>query len=276
VRPAARLSDIGKLLATEYSPLLLSFSGHTQRASVGGASAAAAAALLGGGSNAVPGAAAAAVPGAAAAVPGAAAPGAAAAAGDAPAAGAPAAATEAAPCFVNQICFELEPDDPSFAAATAAAAAAAAGGGRRPVPPQAEPSIDAMIRLLSPSLAPELKGILLNACGTEPMARLIQKDLPSLAIVCWRSIVEDKAAKAFSRGFYAAIAEGAPGAVSVHRAFDAGRAAFLRAGFSEGDPATYLHDRMHEHVRFRRFVPTCHGCKPPVHGQPVLVAKPRL
>ena len=157
----------------------------------------------------------------------------------------------------------------------ATAAVHASAPARRPCPPLPCPQLH-YPRLLSPSLAPELKGILLNACGTEPMARLIQKDLPSLAIVCWRSIVEDKAAKAFSRGFYAAIAEGAPGAVSVHRAFDAGRAAFLRAGFSEGDPATYLHDRMHEHVRFRRFVPTCHGCKPPVHGQPVLVAKPRL
>jgi hypothetical protein len=116
---------------------------------------------------------------------------------------------------------------------------------------------------------------MLNACCTEPMARLIQKDLPSLAIVCWRSIVENRAAKAFARGFYAAIAEGAPGAVSMHRAFDAGRAAFLRAGFAEGDPATYLHEATHEHVRCRRYVPTCPGCKPPVHGKPVLVAKSR-
>ena len=121
-------------------------------------------------------------------------------------------------------------------------------------------------------MAPELKGLVLNACRTEQMARRIHSSLPHLAIVCWSSVVHDGAAKTFSSGFFKAFADGAPGATSVSTAFDAGRAAFLRAGYCEGDPEAYLHPPGHEHrcVKFPQWR-SCPGCNPPVHGSPCLV-----
>ena len=47
---------------------------------------------------------------------------------------------------------------------------------------------DAMLRILSPGIAPELRGILLNACHTEGIAIEIVTSLPHLSIVCWRSL----------------------------------------------------------------------------------------
>ena len=267
VRPAARLSDISNSLRPEYSPLILSFSGIRSGRASGARRRRRRPAAAGGDDSIAPQVATRPPP------PRPQPPADTPAAKPAQPANADALADASAPCFVNQI--SLSSSRRPRLLAQARRQRRSGAGGRRPAHPQAEPSVDAMIRLLSLA-RPRAQGIVFNACCTEPMARLIHRDLPSLAIVCWRSIVEDKAAKAFSRGFFAAIAEGAPGAVSVHRAFDAGRAAFLRAGYCEGDPAAYLHEPTHEHVRTRRFVRTCIGCKPPVHGQPCLVAKPRL
>jgi len=137
------------------------------------------------------------------------------------------------------------------------------------------PSADALIRLVNPQMAPELKGLVLNACHTSQMARRIHQSLPHLAIVCWEGPVLDGAAKEFSRGFFSAFADSAPGATSVSTAFDAGRAAFLRAGWAEGNPADYLHPPGHEHHQMRaaRIVFDWKNCNPPVHGVPCLVAK---
>ena len=110
----------------------------------------------------------------------------------------------------------------------------------------------------------------------ERIAQQCHESLPHLSIVCWRSRVHDTAAKVFSRGFYNAIASGAEGSVSIATAYDAGRAAFLRAGYCEGNPNEYLHTPGHPHV-VKRIAEwrQCPGCNPPVHGQPVLVAKAR-
>ena len=122
--------------------------------------------------------------------------------------------------------------------------------------------------------APELIGLFLNACRTEELARKIHEELPHLSVVCWRSRTLDAAAKAFSRGFFEAIAAGDEGTVSVGTAFDAGRALFLRAGFKEGDPDDYLHPLNHEHcLRRPQEWRQCSGCNPPVHGEPALVSK---
>ena len=49
----------------------------------------------------------------------------------------------------------------------------------------------------------------------------------------------------------------------------------FRSG-AEGDPDAFLHPPTHEHSRVK---PAgwrkCEGCNPPVHGDPVLVAKGR-
>jgi len=70
----------------------------------------------------------------------------------------------------------------------------------------------------------------------------------------------------------------ASAAVVVATAFDAGRAAFLKAGYREGDPDDYLHLPTHEHCTAASRPAgwkKCPGCNPPVHGEPVLVAKRR-
>ena len=164
--------------------------------------------------------------------------------------------------FGGFLLFEVDPNEPDVTESDVQS--------RRP----REPSGDSMIRLLSPQVAPELRGLLLNACRTEPIANEIHRALPHLSVVCWRSIVHDTAAKVFSKGFYSAIAEKEEGVVSVSTAFDAGRAAFLRAGYREGNPEDYLHPPGHPHTQQR--IPgwkQCPGCNPPVHGLPVLVSR---
>ena len=52
------------------------------------------------------------------------------------------------------------------------------------------------------------QGLLLNACKSERIAREVHLSLPHLSIVCWRGLAADAAAKAFARGFYAALASG--------------------------------------------------------------------
>jgi len=136
------------------------------------------------------------------------------------------------------------------------------------------PSADAFIRLVAPGNAPELQGIFLNACKSEAIAREIHRALPHLSIVCWRGLALNAAAKAFSRGFYAALAERTQ--VPVSTAYDAGRARLLQEGFREGDPEDYLHPRHHEHnlpthVRSGPGWASCAGCCPPVHGEVILV-----
>ena len=164
--------------------------------------------------------------------------------------------------FAGQLYFHPDVDD-----------AAAAADPRVAVMPRV-PSADEFVRLLNPERAPRLVGLVLNACNSEAIARRIHEQLPHLAITCWRGLALDQAAKAFSRGFYTAIARGEEGQVSVATAFDAGRALFLQSGYREGDPADYLHSPAHEH-RSRR-PPNwreCQGCLPPVHGEPILVSK---
>ena len=84
--------------------------------------------------------------------------------------------------------------------------------------------------------------------------------------MCWRGLVLDAAARAFSSGFYAALAREEPAA----RAFDAGRAELSRRGYKEGDPEDHFHSAGHEHLRGPRRR-DCPGCNPPVHGEVVLV-----
>lgn len=163
---------------------------------------------------------------------------------------------------------------PAVAASTVTPASSAAASTATTVPAAlyggpAVPHADEFIRLLCPAKAPELQALFLNACKTERIAREIHRSLPHLCIVCWRGLVLDAAARAFSSGFYAAIAKDEP----THVAFDAGRAEMSRRGFREGDPEDHLHPNGHEHQRIAsRLRPRdCPGCFPPVHGEVVLV-----
>lgn len=138
------------------------------------------------------------------------------------------------------------------------------------------PTADELIVLLSPQRAPQLRAVFLNACKTESLAYALRAELPHLSVVCWRTLAADAAAKAFSRGFYQALARGE--GVAIATAFSAGKAAFLRAGYAEGDPDDYLHSREHAHrtrewrMANRESWRGCIHCNPPVHGMPVLVS----
>ena len=137
------------------------------------------------------------------------------------------------------------------------------------------PTADELVVLLSPQRAPKLQAVFLNACKTERLAHALRAELPHLSVICWRTLAADAAAKTFSRGFYRALAQGE--GVAIATAFSAGKAAFLRAGYAEGDPDDYLHSREHEHctrewrLTNRDGWKRCIHCNPPVHGIPVLV-----
>ncbi len=65
-----------------------------------------------------------------------------------------------------------------------------------------------------PSLRPRscalsrLGCVVLNGCDTIAIGRAVLRTLPSVAVVCWETVAEDSAARAFAVGFYGAIAEG--------------------------------------------------------------------
>lgn len=134
--------------------------------------------------------------------------------------------------------------------------------------------------------------VLLNGCQTEEVARQLLNAAPQLsAVVCWPTLAEDSAARAFGAGFYACVAQKLEEEAArasevaeaggcwprrrgraqvegswVEAAFAAGCASFTEQGFVFGDPAAYLHEPGHPHLRRPRFG-TCEGCAPPVHGR---------
>ena len=50
--------------------------------------------------------------------------------------------------------------------------------------------------------------VVLNGCDTVDIGRAVLDTLPGVAVVCWETVAEDSAARAFAMGFYGAIAEG--------------------------------------------------------------------
>ena len=93
------------------------------------------------------------------------------------------------------------------------------------------PPPDLFVSLLR--LMPRLECVFLNACHTlHPDARgkslgeRIVEALPDLTVIGWRSLTEDRAAEAFSRGFYDALARGLVGGgggkVSIAEAYASG------------------------------------------------------
>ena len=95
---------------------------------------------------------------------------------------------------------------------------------------------------------------------------------PLLTLVCWGSIVEDGAARAFASGFYRSIASHLVSRqeLDIELAYLAGLATFEEEGFAWGNPSSFLHPAGHPHTQRPCFV-GCDGCSPPVHGQPVLL-----
>lgn len=106
---------------------------------------------------------------------------------------------------------------------------------------------------------PRLECVFLNAChtlhpGDDPegksLGERIIEALPHLTVIGWRSLTEDRAAAAFCRGFYDALARGLVGGgagqkVTISEAYSSGEEAFTRMGFVRGDPQGPLGTSVH-------------------------------
>lgn len=136
------------------------------------------------------------------------------------------------------------------------------------------PSASDFISALRPSegAVSKLRCVVLNGCNTLTLAMSMIEHRPSLQLVCWRSLAEDAAARAFAKGFYSAVGSdlGARIDVDIEEAYNTGLDTFEVEGFKYGDPSEYLHAWDHPHIKAPQFH-TCLGCMPPVHGQPVLL-----
>ena len=131
--------------------------------------------------------------------------------------------------------------------------------------------------------------VLINACKSVGVGRKIVHALPpGVAVVCWSTLTEDAAARAFMVGFMTHVANareraslvptwrrGAEAELQLVRAaFAAGCASFKQAGYHFGDPESYFHPPGHEHWMRPQFA-TCKQCAPPVHGEVVLLTLKR-
>ena len=133
-----------------------------------------------------------------------------------------------------------------------------------------------------------LEIVLLNGCKTEEIAHHLLSVAPDLAVICWPTLAEDSAARAFSAGFYESVhrmlvfqrqlrvgcwpmcsARGGARMV-VGEAFRAGCESFLKQGFAFGDPEAHLHPAGHPHQHRPDFA-NCTSCTPPVHGDCLLL-----
>ena len=123
------------------------------------------------------------------------------------------------------------------------------------------------IAQLQPQLAPRLQCVALNGCETAELGFQIVTELPWLRVICWSTLAEDAAARAFAQGFYDAVGAfiSNGGEVQLELAYLSGLDRFFDEGFALGDPAQYLHPADHPHTRVPQFQ-SCPGCCPPVHG----------
>jgi len=120
-----------------------------------------------------------------------------------------------------------------------------------------------------------LQCVILNACETSTLGNQIVQALPMLTVVCWSTLTEDGAARAFASGFYDAIgmcvtSHGPIGPDVIEIAFKAGVEHFLERGYAFGDPRQFAHPPDHPHTIRPQFS-HCMGCCPPVHGEIVLM-----
>lgn len=140
--------------------------------------------------------------------------------------------------------------------------------GRIDLPPPSE-----FISLLHTDHTRRLQCIFLNGCRTADLGYQIAEKMDGVRVICWSTITEDSAARAFAQGFYDAIGayvtDGEP--AQIETAFWVGIRRFRSEGFYLGDPAVFLHPPHHpHHYRPDRL---CENCFPSVHGSVVLFKK---
>ncbi|KAL1519826.1 hypothetical protein AB1Y20_023332 [Prymnesium parvum] len=138
-------------------------------------------------------------------------------------------------------------------------------------------------RLPAGAALARLECIVLNGCKTEQIGRHLLGLAAHVTVVCWSTLAEDNAARAFAVGFYeavqAALEKERQGArrgalrrggggekLAVDSAFRAGCLSFVRQGFAFGDPEEYFHPSGHAH-NYRPDFANCPMCTPPVHGE---------
>ena len=187
-----------------------------------------------------------------------------------------------------------------------------------------------------------IQALVLNGCMTSHLGERLCKMHPHLCVVCWSTVAEDSALRAFGRGFFDSVAaqlrerrrdghhsstgssaqggaweklkraaqrpfgrlwvmlgwelgpfaaeqisgatahgESAPDSPLrelvdpslVEAAFVEGCRSYVEAGYSFGDPQSWLHPAGHPHLQ-RPNLRDCCGCIPPVHGQAILLRPP--
>ncbi|KAL1507448.1 hypothetical protein AB1Y20_008285 [Prymnesium parvum] len=137
------------------------------------------------------------------------------------------------------------------------------------------PSSQEFVFQLRKECAPRLQCVFLNGCQTAELGYQLVDEMPWLMCICWVTITEDAAARAFAQGFYDAVGafinEGEE--VKVELAFWAGLERFASENFQLGDPAKYLHHPAHPHSYRPVLNGECKHCCPPVHGTVVLFRK---
>ncbi len=99
-----------------------------------------------------------------------------------------------------------------------------------------QPGADMFVEVLRDAPS-RLKCVFLNGCKTKRIAKQIVEELPHLTVICWTTVVEDKAALRFLAGFYDYLGkilnevqlERKP--IDLDAAFDAGVAEFERCRY---------------------------------------------
>lgn len=145
--------------------------------------------------------------------------------------------------------------------------------GQLELPPPAD-----LIAQLTERIAPRLRLIFLNGCKTAELGHTIVSAEPRLAVVCWATIVEDAAARAFAQGFYDAIGDHlkrSDDPPDLLTAFRSGLERFATDGGKLGNPEHYLHQDPHHPHMLRPDFRGCEGCQPPVHGVVVALSSVR-
>lgn len=132
--------------------------------------------------------------------------------------------------------------------------------------------------------------IILNGCKTESIGLHLLRIATHVTVVCWSTLAEHGAARAFASGFYESVHKmlqkerqrgtypyprsrptskrqvARKSGLNIENAFRAGCARFIKEGYMFGDPEDYFHAPGHPHT-YRPDYANCPHCTPPVHGE---------
>eukprot|EP00941_MAST-03F_sp_MAST-3F-sp1_P004247 g4247.t1 len=134
-----------------------------------------------------------------------------------------------------------------------------------------------LVTILSKHRAPRLQCVFLNGCKTAALGENLAKEL-NISVVCWETIIEDKAATFFSTSFYDCIASklalfAASGnndelrkSEWIIKAFFEARELFKKSPLKCGDPESFRHHESHPHRQRGGWDRNCKQCNPDQKG----------